>query len=135
MVQRGNVWALMDSCHPFGVLDRIYAVHTRVNTRACIMITPSGFPCAATGVRIPHNAHALSPKGATTSQAGVSTPVRQTVYVMGTPKGWKQYGRYRGIRIHECSHTNRKYPKRATPSGFWTVSALCTHGFTPVPVL
>ena len=54
---------------------------------------------------------------------------------MGTPKGWKQYGRYRGIRIHECSHTNCKYPKRATPSGFWTVSTLCTHGLTPVPVL
>ncbi len=39
---------------PFGVLDRIRIVHTRVNTRACIMITPSGFLCVATGVRIPH---------------------------------------------------------------------------------
>ena len=62
-MQRGNVWAPMDSCHPFGVLDRIRIVHTRVNTRACIMITPSGFPCAVTGVRIPpYNAHTLSPQ-------------------------------------------------------------------------
>ena len=82
MVQRGNVWALMDSCHPFGVLDRIRAVHTRVYTRACVMVTPSGFPCAATGVHIPHNAHALSPqrggniikKVPTVGQTGVRIP-------------------------------------------------------------